>query len=579
MTIAEVSSEEDVAAAAIRGDEEAFATIYDRFATRVFNLVLRSVHERSTAEDICQEVWLKAHREIRSLQVPGALRTWLFRMASRACIDYSRSKTYRERGSPEISDEMLEAASHEPEAVALRHGEMRVMWEALAAIPPRQSMALYLKQVDGRSYEEIGRILGCPKSAVETLLFRARQGFARSHEMFQVDPKASCRMIGSTMAVVLDKEGTPFQERAVKAHLSDCRPCRDELGGMKRGAAGYAWLPMLPVGGQALSMALAGSTAGVGAGLGISRIVAMLILKTKATGMVGLAVGTMAATTAVAGAAAGITPSPFDAAGVVQDLGTSVRDATFGGGGSGETEALKAVDDEVQPLLAGVTQPSLTLPPAQPVVPAQGPALPPASQLDPAAALAGLPGLLSTASEGALASLDPLLAFLGETAGGLLEDPLASLQALLKDPIGTVDGLLGDTSAALLETTTNTTATVDDTVDQTTDLVDGLLGEETALTGTVDTTVDQTTDIVDNTLGGLLGDEGILGGEEGLLGGLGGDDGLLGGLGGGQGGEEMDEEEDPGLLEGLLDDILPPLGGGDDEEEDEEPPCVLIILC
>jgi RNA polymerase sigma-70 factor, ECF subfamily len=570
MTIAEVRPEEEIAAAAIRGDDEAFAALYDLFATRVFNLVLRSVHERSTAEDICQEIWLKAHREIRTLQVPQALRTWLFRMASRACIDYSRSKTYRERGSPELSEEMLDTPSQEPEAVALRHGEMRVMWEALAALPPRQSMALYLKQVDGCSYEEIGRILGCPRSAVETLLFRARQGFARSHERFQLDPKASCKMISSTMSVVLDKEGTPFQERAVKAHLSDCRPCRDEMVGMKRGTAGYAWLPMLPVGGEALSLAL-GSTAGAGAGIGISRIVGMLILKTKATGLVGLAVGSLAITTAAAGAVAGLTPSPADAVGLAQDLGTSVRNATFGGSGDGRSEVLKPVSEGSQPLLgSAVSQPALPLQTGQGSQ-AQVLPLPPASQLDPGSALNGLPGLLSSASSGALTSLDPLLAFLGGTVGGLLEDPLARLEALLQNPAGTLNGLVVDASGALLETTTNTTTTVDNTIDQTTDLVDGVLGGETPLTGTVDNTVDQTTDLVDDVVGGLLGDDGLLGGDDGLLGG---DDGLLGGLGGGQGGEESDPApEDP--IGDLLDDILPP---PPDDEGDGGPPCIPLPL-
>jgi RNA polymerase sigma-70 factor (ECF subfamily) len=568
MTIAEFSQEEKMAAAAIRGDEEAFSAIYDLLAGRVFNYVLRSVHEPSTAEDICQEIWLKAHREIRSLKSPQALRTWLFRMASRACIDYSRSRAYRDRGNPDLTEEMLQPPSAEPEVVALRRGEIRLMWEALASLPPRQSMALYLKQVDGCSYDEIGRILGCPKSAVETLLFRARHGLSRTHERFQADPRAGCKMVAATMAVVLDKEGTPIQERGVNMHLSACKPCRDELSALRRGVAGYAWLPMLPVGGQALSTALAGGTTAAGAGLGLGRIVSMLLIKGQASGLVALTVGAVVAA-GVAGAATGVTPSPLDAFGVVEEVGTAVRDATIGGSSPEDAaSSLKAVDSGVLPPLAPIqSQPSgATGGPLQQPAPVSP--LPQASELDPISALGGLPGLLEGASTGALASLEPLLAFVGGTLGGVLEDPLAALEELLSDPGTTVDGLANDATQALNETTQNTTTTVDDTVDQTTDIVDGLLGED-ELTGSLDETVDDTTDLVDDTVGGATGtvDEttGGLGetlddllGEDDLLGG---DEGLLGGLGGGAPEDEEVPDEEP-----------PP--------EEEEPPCILgLLLC
>jgi RNA polymerase sigma-70 factor (ECF subfamily) len=578
MAVAEVTREGEVVAAAIRGDEDAFSAIYDLLSLRVFNYVLRSVHERSTAEDVCQEIWLKAHREIRTLKSPQALRTWLFRMASRACIDYSRSRACRERGSPEVTEEMLEIASREPEVVALRQGEMRLMWEALAALPPRQSMALYLKQVDGCSYDEIGRILGCPKSAVETLLFRARHGLARTHERFEADPKARCKMVAATMSVVLDKEGTPFQERAVKGHLSECKPCRGELAGMKRGVAGYAWLPMLPVGGQALSMALTGGTVGAGAGFGISRLVGMMLIKGKASGIIALTAGAVA-TTGVTAAVVGIAPAPFDAFGVVAEVGTAVRDATIGGSDEEGSSSLKVVEDVALPPLAPLqTQPVGSG--AQSALPAQAPqtTLPLASQLDPIAALSGLPGLLEGASSGTLATLEPLLTFVGGTLGGVLEDPLAALQQLLSNPGATIDGLANDATQALNETTQNATTTVDDTVNQTTDIVDGLLGEN-ELTGSLDETVDNTTDLVDDTVGGvtglvdettgglgetldgLLGDDGLVGGDDGLLGGLLGDDGLLGGLGGSPPPEEEppppEEEEEPSVVCTLLPILCP----------------------
>ncbi|HEU0075022.1 MAG TPA: sigma-70 family RNA polymerase sigma factor [Dehalococcoidia bacterium] len=551
MTIPDSARDDEIVAAAISGNDEAFSTLYDLLSGRVFNLVLRSVHERATAEDICQEIWLKAHREIRSLKSPQALRTWLFRLASRACIDYSRSKACRERQSPEVSEEMLNSPADEPEVVAMRKGELRLMWEVLAALPARQSMALYLKQVDGCTYDEIGRILGCPKSAVETLLFRARHGLVRMHERFQADPKANCKMIGVTMSVVLDQEGTAIQQRAVEMHLADCKPCREELTGMKRGVAGYAVLPMLPVGGQALSIALAGGTAGTGLGFGIARIVGMLLVNGKASGLVALTVGAITVTSA--GAAAGLTPSPLDAFDAMREVSTVARDGAIGSNESDTPAGLPAADTVARPPPQAPIQPL----PAAPVVQAgqSAPAaLPPASQLDATAALSGLPGLLQGASNGALASVGPLLAFVDETLAGVLADPLGTLTQLLTNPVATLDDLSGTATEAVNQTTQNTTTSVDTTVDQTTDIVDGLLGEN-ELTSSLDETVDNTTGVVDETVGDVTGMVGeTTGGLGETLDDLLGDDGLL--------------SSDDGLLDDLL--------GGANEEE--EPPCIPILF-
>jgi RNA polymerase sigma-70 factor (ECF subfamily) len=328
VTIDESQRELALAAAAKRGDEEAFKAIYEMLSLRVFNLVLRSVHERATAEDVCQDVWVKAHREIQKLESPAALRTWLFRMASRECIDYSRSRACRERKAPEVSEEMLNAPSDEPEKVAERRAELRVMWEALAAMPPRQSLALYLKQAEGFSYDEIGRVLKCPRSAVETLLFRARQGFARTHQQLQNDPQSSCKLISRTMAVVLDHEATQFQERAVEAHVNECRPCRIQMQTMTKSAAGYAWLPMLPAGQQALLAALAAGGGGAGIGIGIGRFVGELLLKAKAASTLAVVVGTVGTTAVAAGAATGVTPTPADVVSLVQESVTGPQDVT-----------------------------------------------------------------------------------------------------------------------------------------------------------------------------------------------------------------------------------------------------------
>jgi RNA polymerase sigma-70 factor (ECF subfamily) len=514
-TIDESNRDHDLAVAAIRGDAEAFEALYELLSPRVFNLVLRSVQDRATAEDVCQEVWLKAHREIRKLNSPRALRTWLFRMASRACIDYSRSRAYRERSNPEVTEEMVDAPAYEPEHVAERRAELRVMWEALAAMPPRQSLALYLKQAEGCSYEEIGRILSCPRTAVETLLFRARQGFSRVHQQLQHDPESSCKLIGQTMAAVLDHEATQFQERAVEAHLSDCRPCRIQMQTMGRGAAGYAWLPMLPAGQQALSSALATGSGAAGAGFGIGRLVCGLLLKAKAASSVAVIIGAVG-TTAVAAAAAGLTPTPADVVALVQESGgvgpeTGAEDPsdqrsgrpaeTFNpgsGGGSGQGGDGVTVETPGGLPPAGLLDPA-ALPPEDGILTGDGLAGSLGGVTDTVnTTLDGVGEVVNGTVNGVIDTLNGAVQDALDTVDDTLNDPVGAVTGVLEDPVGTLDDLTGTVDDAI----EGTTGTTDQTVDDTTDLVDGLTGGATeGATGTVDDLADDLTDPLDDLLG------------------------------------------------------------------------------
>jgi RNA polymerase sigma factor (sigma-70 family) len=444
-------------------------------------------------------VWLKAHREIRSLNSPEALRTWLFRMASRACIDYSRSRACRERGSPEISEEMLESPAGEPESVIERRGELRVMWETLAAMPPRQSLALYLKQVEGCSYDEIGRVLACPKTAVETLLFRARQGFARTHQQLEEDPDSSCKLIGQSMAVVLDHEATQFQERAVQAHVNECRPCRVQMQTMGRGIAGYAWLPMLPIGQQALFAALAAGTGGAGAGIGIGRIICGLLIKAKAASTVAVVVGAVGTTAVAAGAATGVTPTPGDVVSLVResvgagpetvaddgrDAPGDDEDASAGPGGRGDKPGTSTAGG---------------LPPAGPLGPGSGPT---GGLDDPVGGLngtlGGLTGTVDTTLDGVVGVVEGVL----DGVTGLIDDPLGTVTNLLNDPLGTASEVVDDVTDIVDDAVGGTTETTDQTVDDTTDVVDDLTGGATEdLTGGADDLTDDVTDVVDDVTG------------------------------------------------------------------------------
>ena len=269
-----------VIVAAAGGDKAAFSALYEQFAPKVYNLVLRSVRNVPAAEDVCQDVWVRAYQKLPELREPAAFTTWLYRIASRACIDRAR----RPLGEDELP-ERLAASPHEgPEDAAIRHERERVLWQALGALPARQHLALFLREIEGLSYQEMAGVLSTTPAAIETLLFRARRGVADAFERLQ-SATERCGQAKRTMAVLIDGEATSVQRRAVQAHADECRRCRGELGRFRQASEAYGFLPLLPLPallGERILEGLGSATIGTGTGA-IGKLLALLTTKAKLT--------------------------------------------------------------------------------------------------------------------------------------------------------------------------------------------------------------------------------------------------------------------------------------------------------
>src|SRR5262249_26346781 len=159
---------------------------------RIFNLALRSTGNVADAEDVCQDVWTRVHRSIGSLRAIGAFDGWLTRITTRACIDAARKR----RPTSFDDEELARVPDGGASALADRvtdTEERSLAWQALGSLAPRQRIALYLREVDGRDYGQIAAALCTTPSAVETLLFRARQSLGRTFAALQDSPEERCK--------------------------------------------------------------------------------------------------------------------------------------------------------------------------------------------------------------------------------------------------------------------------------------------------------------------------------------------------------------------------------------------------
>lgn len=156
-----------------KGDSEAFGLIYDAFSAKIFNFIKLKIQNKEAAEDLLQEVFVKAFRGLGALSAENLnFSAWLYKIASNSINDYFRSK-YR---TPEIVqiDETFDVPSTESPArqtdVIL---EMEVLNKILDLLPPLYKQVLLLRFVEGFNLNEVAGILKKSNLAIRLIQFRA----------------------------------------------------------------------------------------------------------------------------------------------------------------------------------------------------------------------------------------------------------------------------------------------------------------------------------------------------------------------------------------------------------------------
>ncbi len=154
-----------------RGDEGAFAALYERYRRRLYNLMLRYVQDEALAEDLFQEAFLRLLRAAPRWRPEARLSTWLYRVAVNLCIDHSR-KQRDEALLPEAA-EAIAGAEPGPQAGLEAAETAAWLWARVAGLPPEQRMVLLLRVYEGLDEREVAEIVGCPVGTVKSRLHYA----------------------------------------------------------------------------------------------------------------------------------------------------------------------------------------------------------------------------------------------------------------------------------------------------------------------------------------------------------------------------------------------------------------------
>src|SRR2546426_3008215 len=158
-----------------RGDEGAFQELVDRYKDLVFAIIARTVQDRSRAEDLAQDVFLRIHRGLPYFRGEARLSTWIYRIVANVCVhDHARpgasldDERGREREGPPVPDR--------------RFGDLELrdrLEKAIARLPANYRLLVAAHYLDGVRYEELADALQLPLGTVKTQLHRAKQQLRR----------------------------------------------------------------------------------------------------------------------------------------------------------------------------------------------------------------------------------------------------------------------------------------------------------------------------------------------------------------------------------------------------------------
>jgi RNA polymerase sigma-70 factor (ECF subfamily) len=169
------------------GDARAFTELVVRYQSRLLNFVYRTIGDRERAEDLVQEVFVRVYRHLARFDQGKKFSTWIYTIASNLAKNELRNRsrnplvlfqTIKKEWDGDYRPLQFEDTSARPDDLfRKRHLKELVEW-AVAQLPEHHRVVFVLRELEGKSYEEIADITGCNLGTVKSRLNRARNSFA-----------------------------------------------------------------------------------------------------------------------------------------------------------------------------------------------------------------------------------------------------------------------------------------------------------------------------------------------------------------------------------------------------------------
>ena len=176
-----------VVSAFLGGEERAFQELVERYQTRLLNFVYRTIGDRERAEDLVQEVFIRVYRHLHRFDQSKKFSTWAYTIASNLAKNELRNRsrnplvlfqTIRKNWQDDDRPLQFEDSSSRPDDMYRKRHLRELVERSVAQLPEHHRQVFVLRELEGKSYEEIAEITDCNLGTVKSRLNRARNSFA-----------------------------------------------------------------------------------------------------------------------------------------------------------------------------------------------------------------------------------------------------------------------------------------------------------------------------------------------------------------------------------------------------------------
>jgi RNA polymerase sigma-70 factor, ECF subfamily len=174
-------------AAHLAGDGQAFQELVGQYRGRLLNFVNRMIGDRERAEDLVQEAFIRVYRHIHRFDTTKKFSTWIYTIASNLAKNELRNRSrsplvlyqsLRPRGEEDQRPLQFEDSSSRPDDMFTNRYLRELVDATVATLAPHHREVFVMRELEGRSYEEIAGLTRCNLGTVKSRLNRARHAFA-----------------------------------------------------------------------------------------------------------------------------------------------------------------------------------------------------------------------------------------------------------------------------------------------------------------------------------------------------------------------------------------------------------------
>lgn len=224
-------------------------TLFEKHQNGVFNFACSILKNPEDAKDVTQEAFIRAFASLPKLKDASRFSSYLFTTTRNLAFDEIKKRS--RFSSPEMLEyEEEKHIAADPQRSLLLKEQRDKVRAAAENLNDEYRGTLYLKELEGMTYQEISQVMGIPKNSVGVLLLRARLKFKQEYRMSHVDIDQltkECQKMLPLLSAYVDGELSDEQMEKVDQHLEDCELCRSALEEMTESSKSYrAMLPLIP---------------------------------------------------------------------------------------------------------------------------------------------------------------------------------------------------------------------------------------------------------------------------------------------------------------------------------------------